>query len=532
MKSWAPLLLGLGVCVAAQGARISGVVVAAQGGEPLASVELSLSRVEAGETGGSRRGRGRGSRSSAGARSGLDGRFAFQDVEPGEYIVGAHRTGFEGGGRTATQVILEESDSTASVQIRLNRSPAIEGRAVDADGDPLAGATVELRAWTMAEGRRVLRSYRNTRTDDRGEYRVYNLSPGRYLAYLHPTTLGAAQGGVLHETAGVYYPQGAKPSEAARIELRWGIELEGLDFVAPQAGNTLISGVVHQADGAACPSCSVAIVGEAGPPVAATRLSRAGRFAVHGLAPGDYTLVAGAPRGGASAVETLYLPERRPLEMTLALQPGRAVSGALTAKELQGPDPPAFDRTGVRLLPSDAAIPGRPIGARVRGDGSFEISDAPQGVYNVLAYSVPAPGYLRRVLLGGTALPDGRIRVSEGPVHGLELEIAFDGGSVRGRAVSEDGDSPAPPDGMVVLVPLDASTPSAGHRLDGYRDSDVSFQFRGVPPGEYLVFATPRNFSWDWSDPALMAELRRRATRVEVEAHSAAEADAPYLTGP
>ena len=516
----------------AHAGQIGGVVVAAQGGEPLASVQLSLSRVEAGEDGERRGDRRSGRRSRLTARSGLDGRFVFPEVEPGDYVLGAYKAGFEGGGQTARRVTVDESDGAATVDIELNRSPAIEGRVVDADGEPLADAKVEIRAWTMSDGRRLLRAHRNTQTDDLGEYRHYNLPPGRYLVYLHPTRLDMMQGGVLHETAGAYYPQGSTPAEAAKLDLDWGAEMKGVDFVARPAADTLLSGTVLREDGTACGQCSVAMFDESGLSAMAMRASPSGRFVVQGLESEQYSVTARGPRGGGLAIEELYLPERRPVEVALQLVPGQTVSGVFSGETEDGEEA-AFDRSTVRLLPADRALAGRPVGSGVGADGRFRIKDTPLGLYDVFAYGIPSNGYVRRVLLGGRELPGGSLRVTgSGPVQGLEVEVAFDGGSIQGRAVGEDRESPAPPDGIVVMVPLDAGAPASRQKISAYNGNKVDFQFRGVPPGEYLVFSAPRNFSWDWSDPALLAELRRRATRVEVDANQIAEADAPFLRGP
>jgi hypothetical protein len=85
---------------------------------------------------------------------------------------------------------------------------------------------------------------------------------------------------------------------------------------------------------------------------------------------------------------------------------------------------------------------------------------------------------------------------------------------------------------MVVLIPLRSEAVFSREQIAGYGGSDGSFQFRGVPPGEYLVFSARRGLVWDWSDPAMMAELRRRAARVEVRPSGSVETAAPFFAGP
>jgi hypothetical protein len=83
-----------------------------------------------------------------------------------------------------------------------------------------------------------------------------------------------------------------------------------------------------------------------------------------------------------------------------------------------------------------------------------------------------------------------------------------------------------------VLLPQRTQGASKLPSMSSYRGETFEFQLDGVAPGEYLLFCVPRNFAWDWSDPALMSELRRRAERVEVRPREATEAEAPFLAGP
>lgn len=509
--------------------RITGMATSVQTGEPLASVELTLSPVRSPGSGEDRGRRGPPPRGTA-ARTALDGRFFFEGVEPGEYILAASKAGYEGGYRTPRRVTLTDASPNTSLRIELNRAPSIEGRVVDRDGDPIAEAQVELRAWSMSENQRVLNRVRSARTDDLGRYRIYNIMPGQYFLCLLPTTLSAMQGGVLHETLGVYFPQGSSPAEAAKLDLGWGQELEGVDLVATPADDTLVSGTVLETDGSPCGLCSVIVFDRTRIPAASTRLSDAGRFAIHGLAPGEYAFTARSPRGADLALERVYLAEGRPVELALRLTAGQPVSGRLVAAEADDSEPVAFDRAAIRLTPADGNLLGRPIGDRVSSEGAFEIATAPQGVYRVSASGLPENGYLRRVSLGSGELPGGKLRVTgDGPVVGVEVEIAFDGGAVQGQATGEDGESPAPPDGLVFLVPLDEGT-ALHPQVVGYGGTDGAFRFRGVAPGDYVTFASTRSATWDWSDPAVMADLERRASRLEVKGNGAVETTAPFLT--
>ena len=98
-----------------------------------------------------------------------------------------------------------------------------------------------------------------------------------------------------------------------------------------------------------------------------------------------------------------------------------------------------------------------------------------------------------------------------GPVQ-LEITVAADGGRVKGKVRS--GDKPVSGD-MVVLAPSGES--AAGADYHGYiSDSDATFDFRGVKPGSYLLFATP-DVDVECGDRAALAKYLASAKTVRVE---------------
>jgi hypothetical protein len=69
------------------------------------------------------------------------------------------------------------------IDVRLNRPAVIAGRVTDSDGKPIIGITVQLQPIEYdGQGRRVLYpGDLNTRTNDRGEYRIADVHAGRFF---------------------------------------------------------------------------------------------------------------------------------------------------------------------------------------------------------------------------------------------------------------------------------------------------------------------------------------------------------------
>ena len=92
--------------------------------------------------------------------------------------------------------------------------------------------------------------------------------------------------------------------------------------------------------------------------------------------------------------------------------------------------------------------------AQVKDDGTFEIEGVNAGTYQVVARSGMENNtyYLKEVRLGGQDVRDA-LGVSSGGVSGLEILLGADGGTVSGRALTEE--SLPLPGAMVMLVPAE-----------------------------------------------------------------------------
>jgi RNA polymerase sigma factor (sigma-70 family) len=104
------------------------------------------------------------------AETDADGRFRFAHVPAGETVLTVQAWGYA--------PALEKAvvrPGLAPVEFRLERGRTVQGRVVDAKGEPLAGATVHVDGW---RGHRTL-DWRMT-TDDEGEFRWTDAPPDAF----------------------------------------------------------------------------------------------------------------------------------------------------------------------------------------------------------------------------------------------------------------------------------------------------------------------------------------------------------------
>ena len=170
-------------------AVIRGTVLAADGESPLAKATVSLRKS------GSRRGAGERT-----ARSDGRGRYEFKDLEAGKYLLSVTRNGFlpqnygqkkvptfrgQGGG---TPLTLGDGQVLGGIDFNLIRGGVVEGRVADQDYEPLSRVIVTLSGYQTVRGERVLTPVSRAQTDDRGQFRLFDVPPGSYF-------LSATQGG-------------------------------------------------------------------------------------------------------------------------------------------------------------------------------------------------------------------------------------------------------------------------------------------------------------------------------------------------
>ncbi|HXD73785.1 MAG TPA: carboxypeptidase regulatory-like domain-containing protein, partial [Vicinamibacterales bacterium] len=172
------LLLALATPARAQRASLSGVVIKAVNGEPAAGASVKLvdeppSSSPAG-------------RSLKSTTTGADGSFTFDDLEPRPYWIVANMQGYlpvEYGQRgptgTGTSLALT-AGQRASVRLNIWPTSGISGRVVDGDGDPVGRAQVLALRTNYRDGRPSMTIAQTVMTNDRGEYRMFWLTPGAY----------------------------------------------------------------------------------------------------------------------------------------------------------------------------------------------------------------------------------------------------------------------------------------------------------------------------------------------------------------
>ena len=425
---------------AAETATISGRVVDASTGQPLKRARVTAA---------SRDVRGR-----TGAQTDDTGRFMLVDVPVGRYTLSVSKPGYITLGygqrrprQPATPVQVTAGQHLQNMNFNLPPGSVITGTVIDEDGAPVPMAAVRVLRYIYQQGQQQLEPAGSDRTDDRGEYRVFSLEPGDYfVSAIVPRQLrgGGIPGGAL-----------ASPVSRPRGDFagRFGDPTVSADPVPPAPDDP----------------------------------------GVLGYAPTYYPGVASL--GEAARVSVGLSAEAVGVDFALRLVPTASVSGTIF-----GIDGAPAAGAQVMMMPSEGAVfRGAMLGARVRGDGTFEVRDVPPGRYA-----------LRAMTRGGRGRGGG---FSGGPggspsfasqaiaVDGFDISdvtlILAPGATVSGGVVFESTSQNPPESASGVRVSVPALDPIPfGGNSNTRVERDGTFELSNVSDGRRRITASGAPDGW------------------------------------
>lgn len=149
------------------------------------------------------------------------------------FFDGAYKTGHS---PTASNVQLVSGTPSTDLKIELIPEGAISGRVQDANGNPIEFADVEASQFAVSHGRREFRGGPGTVTNGRGEFRIDGVGPGRYVVCAKSgNKVYPVGGGAAEVYRGSCYPGDPSGGAASTIEIRGREEQVSLTLRSAEA---------------------------------------------------------------------------------------------------------------------------------------------------------------------------------------------------------------------------------------------------------------------------------------------------------
>jgi len=443
------------------------------------------------------------------------------ELRPGSYRLWVEREGFarqsygsavpEGTGSILSVASGQELHDLA---FRITPLGALSGRVFDPDGDPLQGVGIQVLRVSYASGMRQLVPIAGASSNDRGEYRCYDLPAGRYFVLAtpkgsplsHPMEAGALVPEIQDVYVPVYYPGVVELDSASAVPVPEGGDIQQIDFRLQSVRATTLRGRISRVG--AVDANQVQVILAHNDHGFASYIDRAtatvdpatGKFEIRRVAPGSYFLVASQlSKGEVSSA-------RVPVEITASAPPEELPVHMAPAVEAHGivlmdDGSPVPANLVVRLLPAEGLMTGASPAAAVNSDGSIRLSGVLPGTWIPSVEHVPEGVWIKNVSFGDIRSTGGQLNLPAGARGPLRVVLAANGGQVSGT-VGEEGQARQ---ATVVLVPQEAELRLSPH---AYRftatDSRGAFIFKGVRPGAYRLFAFESIAPFAWMDPGIL----------------------------
>ena len=522
---------------------LSGKIVNFKSGEPVGRAILSLQQQEGAQ--------------SYSCSSDQTGNFRFDGVQPGRYALSARKSGFlfhtygaQSFEFVGPTIHVAAGEKKEGLLFRLMPEAVISGRVTDDEEEPVPKAVVELLRSTYPGGPRLQVPGGRVMADERGEYRIPELAPGRYFLIANTSSaLGSLLRGEAAASANpaaspglapTFFPGSIDLAGASPIDLAGGAELTHVDIRLRRSRlfhvqGRLVGGELsgdrkyvlvlfrNAQDESLCSSLRYVVTS-----------GTDGAFRFDGIPPGSYLLANMPSRDAVSGqlpvqvstedIDGLSLFLSPPAQIVIDIAPAREqdnlgnVRGAKKgSRGKQGGGPieltltPSLPVAQVRAITGQVELP-------------FTLDRFAPGNYSLHLKHLPKGSYIKAIRMDGTILSEPGIEISSGP-HQLNLEVAQDGGSVSGIV---KGDNLPEEGSLVVLSP---TKPSPINPIPfAITDADGAFKVDGVAPGEYDLFALSGIEYSVAIDSGFRKLLSRKAHRVNIDPKSNTANDLTLLT--
>ena len=468
--------------------------------------------------------------------TGADGHFELRNIPAGHYQLSARHDGYvpmqygqKRNGDPGSTLTLRPGQKLAELIFKLGKTGVITGHVFDEDGQPMLGVRVSALREAFYGGKIHFETNVDCESNDLGEFRLYELNPGRYLVRAMPerwNPIGGSSGFIGTDKildgrayARIYYPGVASSEKATVITVKSGDEISSIDMLLKKVAVYKIRGKIvdpsSKLKGGRTFQVSALRRGEETDSDAqgmATMSAADGSFEIAGAPSANYTvsfLSRSAGGGSHGARQDVNVADADVEGLELSVGEYQNISGRVIwdgAPKLEQP-PMVVHAESMEDFP----VPG--ASGVVDTNSQFVLKGVPEGEFRInLLFGVSKDCYIKELRYDEHVLPDTRIRVGKDSVGRLEITLSSRGAHIKGVVVNEDN-LPAF-NAWVVAIP-EKKVARASYFTD--TDQYGQFDIPGLPPGSYRLFSWAGISRGVWEDPEFLKAYLEKSTSIAVE---------------
>ena len=432
--------------------------------------------------------------------SGADGAFCFETAEAGQYSLSGTKPGFLNTNYGAKSPmdsgvnVIVGTQPRNDITLALVPQSVISGRITDDDDEPVNGAFVNLlmRVWIRGQFRNV--AVRSARSNDLGEFRVADVSPGTYYIFVQPRAGNPTSDSSSRALLRTFSPGVIRLADATPIVVQAGDERSGVNIRMLVGQTHHVKGRLFGLNPTDRGGVTLLPQGEEQLFIGAGsgNVKPDGTFDFPGIGPGIYTLsyiqVSGeAAKGGRRSVE---VGDQDLNDVALAITRPGTIRGhiSIEGKPPEKSEPANFQSLHVALTASDVLV-GPTSTAAILSNGSFIIQNIiTPGRYLVRADAPPGT-YLKSVRYGQADVTAQELDLGDGSSGEMDIVYRYGLAKVSGRIdqPQDSGRSEVTP-AHVVLIPSVSDRADRGI-IFANADGSNAFSIGRVPPGSYRAYA-------------------------------------------
>ncbi len=457
-----------------------------------------------------------------------NGAFAFIGVPPGEYFLCARYRGYDracfGGtaerGRPLPPLFVREGQNRRDIILAALPLGSITGTVRDIEGDPVPNAQVHMLQPVYE--RRVLhwRNAEAANTDNRGEFRMPYVRPGRYrfMAERPYLTAPRSQPDVTFGQKPVeelyrpqFYPNAVSIDSAEILTLNAGNDIKAIDFTLAPVERAIVAGRLILPSGIEIkpdtPNSFTPVnlflipsLGEMNQAGSSGAAPPGFGFQFGNVIPGSYRLLAVLHiRDRSYFASELVEAGNNTENLSIALNAGSPLAGHL---KLVGNGAREHGPYKITLFPGDdGRFMGEQPTADVKDDGSFRFEDVVPGVWDIGVQPQPPGSYLQAMTFGRQDVLTEEMVLQPGPREPLDVTLNMDGAILSGTVIENAADQKPAGRSMVLLAPFGKFDNVLSFYQSTVSDASGHFKFESVTPGRYKIYAFDRMEPNEYQSP-------------------------------